>query len=419
MKEIFSQILQSDTNHFTATARAGNKRATPKKSDSPRINGRRKNQEMKTSVIPARGGNHRHMALGNSLVVLEAIYRHASISQSQIVQVTDMQPSTVSNIIKELRTSGLVRECGALEALGVGAKQISLEVDASFAWAASWQIDLKGHQLCLLDAAGHVIVVEKFPLNLGWETIAKDIHLKIADLAEARRLPMKRFAGLGICVQGIVDSKTGEVLASEPHQMEAVPLKTIVSQNLKGLIKVERNIPCGAYYEQHIAAINRKDSFLYYLLRRHEEFFEHGTGIVLDGKLFRGSHSAAGELAIGTFPRPEVNRARTDQDWIEIYQSFGLPVATLADFLDVDGIIVSSDDPGLTDQRFQILQSAIEQNIRSVRGRTISIMRSQIGPEGMLLGAGLIVLHQYFQQFVQALPNRSISSKRKPQDHAR
>src|SRR5690606_39781893 len=67
--------------------------------------------------------------------------------------------------------------------------------------------------------------------------------------------------------------------------------------------------------------------------------------------------------------------------WVEVYRSFGQPVAALADFLDVDGIIVSSDDPGLTDQRFQVLQSAIEKNIRPVQGRKIIVTRSQIGPE--------------------------------------
>jgi hypothetical protein len=363
------------------------------------------------NTIP--GGNHRNMAERNSLAVLNLISRQKFISQRQIVTATGMQPSTVSNVTRELREAGLVREVGTLEASGVGAKQVSLEIDSSFTWAASWQIDLKGHQLCLLDAAGHVIAVEKFPRDFGWKTIAKNIHKRIAALAETRRMPMSRFAGLGICVQGIVNSETGEVLYSDPHKMVGVPLRDIVARNLDGIIHVERNIPCGAYFEQHVASIDRKNSFLYYLLRRHEEFFEHGTGIVLEGKVFRGSHSAAGELALGTFPGHAAEKPRKGRNWDEVYQSFGKPVAMLADFLDVDGIIVSSDDPELTDRRFQLMLKEIHEEIRPIIGRQVSVIRSQVGPEGMLLGAGLIVLHQYFQKFVQSLPNRSLSKRRK------
>lgn len=357
------------------------------------------------------GGNHRNMAERNSLAVLELISRQKFISQRQIVDATGMQPSTVSNVTRELREAGLVREVGTLEAAGVGAKQVSLEIDASFTWAASWQIDLKGQQLCLLDAVGHVIVVEKFPSDLGWETIAKSIHKKIAALASARRMPMSRFAGLGICVQGIVNSGTGEVLFSDPHKMTGVPLREMVGRNLEGIIHVERNIPCGVYFEQYMASIDRKNSFLYYLLRRHEDFFEHGTGILLEGEVFRGSHSAAGELALGTFPGYAIEKPYKEQNWDEVYQSFGKPVAMLADFLDVDGIIVSSDDSELTNRRFKLMAQAIEKEIRPVIGRKISVIRSQVGPEGMLLGAGLIVLHQYFRKFVSSLPNRSLSKR--------
>lgn len=359
------------------------------------------------------GGNHRRMAVGNSLSVLELIHRRTLISQRQIAQATGMQPSTVSNIIRELKESGMVRESGTLEAAGVGAKQVSLEIDSSFAWVAGWMIDRKGHQLCLMDAAGHVVTVEKFPLDWDWEGIAKDMARIVERLAQSRRLPMARFAGLGVCVQGIVDKQRGEVIYSHPHNMQGVPLRDMLERDLPAPVHVERNIPCGAYLEQHVSAVGRRNSFLYYLLRRHEDFFEHGAGIVLNGEVFRGSHSAAGELAIGLFPRPDPQTIRREKQWDVLYGSFGKPVAMLADFLDVDGVIVSSDDPGLTERRFRLLEREVLAAIRPIQGRTMTVTRSKAGPEGMLLGAGLIALEHYFRRFVLKLPNRSVLSPRK------
>jgi|GEM_PF-2857988 len=351
------------------------------------------------------------MAVENSTIVLEALYRQDFISQKQIVDGSGLKPSTVSNIIRELKAAGIIREGGVLDGGGVGAKQMSLQIDPAFAWVASWQIDLKGNQLCLLNAAGHTMAVEKYPPDLGWKSIVGDIHQRIEALAAQKRLSMKRFAGLGICVQGIVDQDRGEVICSQPHGMSSVPLGEIVSEKLGSVVHVERNIPCGAYLEQHVAPAHRKGSFLYYLLRRHESFFEHGIGIVLDGKVFRGSHSAAGELHERLFPRPPLETLRTEANWNDLYCNFGQSVGMLADFLDVDGVIVSSDDPGLTVKRFEAFENAIESHLRPIEHRKIWVARSQVGPEGMVVGAGLAVLHRYFRELAAALPNRSVPSR--------
>lgn len=368
-----------------------------------------------TQGTPARS-NHRSMAIQNSLSVLHIIHRHAFISQRQIVAATGIRPSTVSNIIRELKDAGMVRENGTLESGGVGARQVSLEIDASFSWVASWMIDLKGHQICLMDAAGRVIALEKLPLDLGWQAIAEQLHHRIATLAETRRLPRSRFSGVGIAVQGIVNSATGEVIYSFPHQMEGILLRDIVQKNFKVPVHVERNIPCAAYLEQHNTIARQNSSFLYYLLRRHEDFFEHGMGIMLNGEVFHGSHFAAGELDADFFPRkPSLKEIKREQDWNAIYRDFGRTAARIGDFLDVDEIIISSDDPGLTEKRFHLLEQEIQARIRPIRNRTIVVSRSQTGPEGILLGAGLMALHHHFRRTVEALPNRSLKKQRHSQ----
>lgn len=349
----------------------------------------------------------------NSFAVLECIHREPHISQRQIAKKSGMQPSTVSNIIRELREYGVVRESGTLEAAGVGAKQIALEIDASFAWAASWRMDLKGHLLALLNAAGHIVALEKLPMDLDWKEIAASIHERITALAKIHRLPMNRFAGLGVCVQGIVDRVKGEVIYSHPLSMREVPLREMLQSKLSAPVYVERNVPCGAYLEQHVGKQVPGTSFLYYLIQRHETFMVHGAGIVLGGEVFRGSHSAAGELTHEFFrDHPPFERLRTEKDWDEYYAAESKSIAMLADFLDVESVIISSDDPALSERRFQLLRKGIKENIRPIKGRQMDIIRSSFGPDGMLLGAGLIALHEHFRVIVERLPNRSIRKKR-------
>lgn len=355
------------------------------------------------------GANHRSMAVWNSLTVLECILREAHISQRQIAETYGMQPSTVSNVIRELRECGIVREAGTLAATGVGAKQVSLEIDASFAWVACWRIDLKGNSLCLLDAAGHIVAQETLPTDLGWRDIVESIRERISALADSRRLPMSRFAGLGVCVQGIVNRERGEVIYSHPLEMTEVPLRDMLQVRLKAPVYVERNVPCGAYLEQHSTAKARGKSFLYYLIQRHEKFLVHGAGIVLSGEVFRGSHSAAGELTTDFFrEHPDFQRLKSEKDWDRLYRAESNSIAMLADFLDVDLVIVSSDDPALTERRFQTLQKDVGSQIRPIKGRVVEIIRSSSGPEGMLVGGGLIALHEYFLRVAESLPNRSV-----------
>lgn len=368
---------------------------------------------MRSIIETSHGGNHRRMALGNSVTVLKHVYRQALISQRQIIEQTGMQPSTVSNIIRELKAAGIVRESGTLEAAGVGAKQVSLEINASFAWVASWHIDLMGQRICLLDAAGHIVAIENFPSDFNcWQTIANSIHERIAALAETRRLPMNRYAGLGIAVQGIVDSDRGEVIYSHPHNMKAVPLREMISGKQKGLIHVERDTCCGAYLEQNIVPMGEEKSFLYFLQRKYETFFSHGASIVLNGKIYFGRKSVAGELPLELFSTPPFETLKTEKDWDDLYRSFGKPMAMLADFLDVDEIILSSEDQGLTSRRFQLIQQEVQSIVRPLQGRSITVTQSQSGPDGILIGAGLMVLHQYFQRFALTLPNRSMARKK-------
>lgn len=355
------------------------------------------------------GANHRSMAVWNSVAVLESIHRETNVSQRRIAETSGMQPSTVSNIIRELKECGIVREGGALAAVGAGAKQVALEINASVAWVASWKIDLKGSLLCLLDAAGHIVVQEKLAVDLGWRDIVETIQERIGVLARSRSLPMSRFAGLGVCVQGIVDRARGEVIYSHPLNMREVPLREILEGKLQAPVYVERNVPCGAYLEQHVRARVRGNSFLYYLIQRHETFLVHGAGIVLAGEVFRGSHSAAGELTEDFFKdHPSFDQLRTEKDWDHLYAAESKSIALLADFLDVDLVIVSSDDPALTERRFRLLQKGVLNHIRPIKGREVEVMRSQSGPDGMLVGAGLIALHEYFRNVVEDLPNRSL-----------
>jgi predicted NBD/HSP70 family sugar kinase len=62
-------------------------------------------------------------------------------------------------------------------------------------------------------------------------------------------------------------------------------------------VHVENNVNCAAIAEHRLGAAQNQELFLYLQIG-----VKIGAGIVVNGKVLRGSHGGAGELAVMPFP---------------------------------------------------------------------------------------------------------------------
>ncbi|EIQ00526.1 transcriptional regulator/sugar kinase [Opitutaceae bacterium TAV1] len=340
----------------------------------------------------------------NRLRVLGLIARRQCLSQRQITRATRLQASTVSNIVRDLKESGLVREGAPIEAERVGPKETELELVADAAWSLGVGLEPLGHRLTLANAAGHVLTQETLPPGMSVDELAALLPARLAELADRSGLAMGQFAGAGISVPGVVDSASGTILMSRSLGVTRFPLRQTIAEKLGHPVWVERNVACGAYAEHHIGAARDRDSFIYFLLRNDPgQPRVFGLALVIGEKIFHGSNSAAGEVdrnllsACFTLASGQAGAADPLSDEASLdafYRAWAEGLAGIVNLLDVSCLILSTNDERFTRDRFGIVRDTVDRNLIPVPGRRFDLLRSGMGLEGTVLGGALLALHR-------------------------
>ncbi len=99
-------------------------------------------------------------------------------------------------------------------------------------------------------------------------------------------------AGVGIATAGIVNVDTGEVVGSTGNLpgWEGTPIRTIIERRTMLPVHVENDANASAYGEFRAGGLRDKRCLVVITLGTGI-----GVGIVVDGRLYRGAHWAAGE----------------------------------------------------------------------------------------------------------------------------
>jgi predicted NBD/HSP70 family sugar kinase len=189
--------------------------------------------------------------------------------------------------------------------------------------------------------------------------------------------------------------------------LENYPLAEQLSKGLKHPVIVERNTVCGAYAERYLGCARGCDHFLYFLARPQVNEssggrqYSFGLAMVMNGEVYHGFNSAAGELHSESSQRVQNKQAffpagpfLEQKDIAAALRPLGNSLVHLVDLLDPEILVLCSDEQLLTNDNLQILEQTIQESLVSVPGRKLEIMRSQLGIDGALYGASLMGLHR-------------------------
>ena len=150
-------------------------------------------------------------------------------------------------------------------------------------------IDLGGTKIAYALVKDHKLVSQprRVPTPHGGEKIIETLIQLIADFQKEHLIH-----GVGIATAGIVNVDTGEVVGSTGNLpgWEGTPIKNIIERNTMLPVHVENDANAAAYGECRAAGLDQKECIVTITLGTGI-----GGGIVLKGKLYRGSHWAAGE----------------------------------------------------------------------------------------------------------------------------
>ena len=244
----------------------------------------------------------------NNLAVLaRAVWKNPGISRRELVDQFDIDESSVSRLVGQLLSSGLVESSGTIEGSSTqgpapgGRRRIALKVREDFGqvWGLALWRDRIRVTICNLQGENIATrEVSLAPYQGDWAGHV-DHALRLAGDLASEQHPVTPLLGIGIAVPGWIDSSASIVMRSDEFGLKHTPCPREWPSHLPVLWENDAN--CGAW--SGLGRGQPTADELYVLGR----FLENGPlgfpselsvgfGLVVNGQLHRGWRHAAGEF---------------------------------------------------------------------------------------------------------------------------
>ncbi|WP_029688178.1 ROK family transcriptional regulator [Thermoanaerobacter sp. A7A] len=228
----------------------------------------------------------------NKSIVLNTIRKKGNISRAEIAGITGLNKSTVSFLVDELINEGFVKEEGPGESKG-GRKPIILSINNKAGCIIGIDLDVNYILIVLTDLMANVIWEKKIDVKIGetQQTIIERLIELIDEAISNAPETIRGILGIGIGVPGIVDYKKGSILLAPNLKWENVPLKQIIEDKFKIKVHIDNEANVGAIGEKWFGAGAKYNNLVYV-----SAGIGIGTGIIINGELYRGTVGLAGEM---------------------------------------------------------------------------------------------------------------------------
>ena len=231
----------------------------------------------------------------NLRIVHEVIRLHGPLPRAEIARLTELTPQTVSNLVKELMTYGLVYEAERRQK-GRGAPAMALAINPDGAFSLGLDLDRDHLTAVLVDLAGAVRQRTNTPLDFPSPAEALELMVDTASGLVAREgLAMVDLSGIGVGIPGPMhQSPDGDGYVVSPKLFpgwEDVPVATWLRERLGVPVFLENNAKAAAVGEWWYGEGQSIGTFFYV-------YFGSGLGggMVMNGHPYEGFTGNAGEI---------------------------------------------------------------------------------------------------------------------------
>ncbi|KUJ66258.1 ROK family transcriptional regulator [Streptomyces albus subsp. albus] len=367
----------------------------------------------------------------------------AGVSRLELAERTGLTPQAVSKITARLRAEGLAAEAGRRPSTG-GKPRTVLRLVRGARGAVGLHLDRDRLTAIRTDLTGTPLLVRTAPLDLGGtpeqvlDTVAAEVGaLLAADGAGAaegavpvadRPAPGGPVLGVGVAAPGPLDHRAGVLrrVTRFPH-WDGYPLRAALARRLGLPVVLDKDTNAAALgLALRAPAAEPAGSFAYLHLGTGL-----GAGLVLDGEVYRGARTDAGEFGhqVVQLDGPECgcgNRgclealclaAVADRDPARAGRLLGVGAANLVRLLDIDRVllggrtVLADPDPYLRGVAEALAEDAARRGARAVPAavatggeRAVSAAVAAGGERTVAEGAAQLVLAPLFARLVRREP---------------
>jgi predicted NBD/HSP70 family sugar kinase len=223
----------------------------------------------------------------NRQIVLNYVREREPISRAEIARETELQRSTISAIVEDLKSEGLVEEVGEGESTG-GRRPTLLKLRAAEPIALGVSITPTCTTIATSDLAGRVIDQEEFLTDAD-----RTINQVIEVVREFTTRYNGSIEGVGVSLPGLVDPSIGNALYIPYFLWRDLPISEMISSAVGLPVVIDNDANAVALAELWFGRPEVNDARDFILVLVAEGV---GTGIIFDGQVYRGQRGAAGEF---------------------------------------------------------------------------------------------------------------------------
>ena len=318
----------------------------------------------------------------NRQIILNFIREKQPISRAEISHETALQRSTVSLIVDELKTRGLIYEIEG-ESTG-GRPPTLLRLRAAGSMAIGVDIGTAHTTIAVADLAGRVVDRETFETDPDVRGTFRRVAAGVQKFIRTHG----NIEGIGVCVPGLVDPETATALFIPHFKWRNWPLASDLSKATGLSVTVDNDANAAALAELWLGRPEIRDVRDFILVLVEEGL---GTGIIFDGQVYQGVAGAAGEFGHMTIGRgaPVACAAGSEECW----EAFASERAALARYklrrqgsVDSEVTFLQLIDNALADDeaaRESLLETAY------YLGLGISNLTKGLSPEAVILAGDI------------------------------
>jgi predicted NBD/HSP70 family sugar kinase len=233
----------------------------------------------------------RDVRVVNELRLLNVIRQNQPISRIQISHQTGLNASTVTMIVKRLLTHDMITE-GTLGPSTGGRRPTFLTINPNKMFVLGVDLGLRHTSYAISDFNGRQVLWRTIPTVDESEQFLVALCEDIRQHAgPARLFKHKQLSAVGVSVPELVDVQEGSMILGREHGWEKIPVRSVIEQCLGLPTFVENDASAAALGEIWLGSTKLLGyrNIVYVLVVEGI-----GTGLIVEGRLYRGSPIGAG-----------------------------------------------------------------------------------------------------------------------------
>ncbi|HSN83496.1 MAG TPA: ROK family transcriptional regulator [Polyangiales bacterium] len=229
----------------------------------------------------------------HSRLILNILWKEREISRAELARRTSLSRSTVSAIVNELLDTGLIKEAHAGVSSG-GRRPIMLEFQDQSSFIVGIELGATHVSCVLTDLRCNVRASWSVPAPVRDEpeVALQKMTMGVRAVLEAGDVTPPQVLGIGVAVPSPVDqNRPGELLPLIVPKWKGYNIATHLRKILERPVFVDNDANLGALAELWwgVGASVRDLTYI-------KVATGIGAGLIIDGRIFRGSGGVAGEI---------------------------------------------------------------------------------------------------------------------------